>query len=179
MCIPFCVFDIFISMKYTKEKLEILTKESFSIREVMLKLGLKEAGGSHYHIKKLITNFGIDITHFRGCLWSKGKTILSDSRIKGKYSLDEMLTTDSPVGNDRLKRLLLTENIIEYKCVGINCGNDGNWNGNKLILELDHINGVHNDNRLENLRFLCPNCHSQTPNFRKKKNTGKKNLTNE
>lgn len=52
---------------------------------------------------------------------------------------------------------------MEYKCAC--CGNTGEWNGRPLVLQLDHINGDNCDNRLENLRFLCPNCHSQTDTF--------------
>lgn len=52
---------------------------------------------------------------------------------------------------------------MEYRCSI--CGNTGEWNSKKLVLQLDHINGIHNDNRIENLRLLCPNCHSQTDTF--------------
>lgn len=159
-------------MKYTKEKLEIVIKNSFSVREVIFKLGLKEAGGNYANIRKLISKFEIDTSHFRGPLWNKGKTFLTDDRIKSKYSIKEILTTNSPVGNERLKRILFNENLIEHKCC--ECGNIGEWNGKQLVLELDHINGIKNDNRLSNLRILCPNCHSQTPTFRKKKSSIKK-----
>jgi 5-methylcytosine-specific restriction endonuclease McrA len=54
------------------------------------------------------------------------------------------------------------ENRLEYKCA--NCGIK-EWNNLPLSLQLDHINGVNNDHRLENLRFLCPNCHSQTDTY--------------
>ena len=53
--------------------------------------------------------------------------------------------------------------------IGVICGNIGEWNGNSLSLQLDHINGIHTDNRIENLRMLCPNCHSQTETFSKRK----------
>jgi len=81
-----------------------------------------------------------------------------------KYSLDDILIENSNYKNiSRLKTRLINENKLEYKCAI--CGNTGEWNNNPLVLQLDHINGKHNDHRLENLRFLCPNCHSQTETY--------------
>ena len=62
-----------------------------------------------------------------------------------------------------MKSRLIKEEILEYKCAL--CGNTGEWQGQSLTLQLDHINGINNDNRLKNLRLLCPNCHSQTKTF--------------
>ena len=65
--------------------------------------------------------------------------------------------------SDYLSITIRKHNLLEYKCSTCNIDS---WNGKKLVLELDHINWNHTDNRLENLRFLCPNCHSQTDTFR-------------
>ena len=72
-----------------------------------------------------------------------------------------MLTINSKAGRASLKKHILLKKLIPYCCQ--KCNNDGHWNGESINLELDHINGIRTDNRLENLRFLCPNCHSQQP----------------
>ena len=94
-------------------------------------------------------------------MYNKNNTV-TPSNIK--YSLDEILVENSTYTNRyRLKIRLIKENKMNYRCAI--CGNNGEWNGKPLSLQLDHINGVNNDNRIENLRFLCPNCHSQTETF--------------
>jgi len=99
--------------------------------------------------------------------WRRGKTFLSDERIKSKYTKEEIFCVNSQKFRGRLKELIIKEKLIEYKCSGDGCFCVDNWLGKPITLELDHINGVNNDNRLENLRFLCPNCHSQTDTFRR------------
>ena len=76
---------------------------------------------------------------------------------------EDVFVENSTYARHRLKGRIIQQSLKQYICD--DCGLDGNWNGKKLSLQLDHINGVNNDNRLENLRFLCPNCHSQTDNF--------------
>lgn len=76
---------------------------------------------------------------------------------------DVVFVENSEYPRHRIKDRILKQKLIEYKCE--ECPLTDEWNGKKLVLQLDHRNGIHNDNRLENLRFLCPNCHSQTPTF--------------
>ena len=75
------------------------------------------------------------------------------------------------MGIARLKERLVKEGILEYKCA--ECG-ISKWNNKPLSLHLDHINGINNDHRIENLRFLCPNCHSQTDTYAGKNRKHKK-----
>ena len=78
--------------------------------------------------------------------------------------LNEILIDNSTYYNrTSLKARLFKSNLLENKC--IECGIGSIWNGKKLVLHLDHINGKYNDNRIENLRILCPNCHSQTDTY--------------
>lgn len=140
----------------TKEELEVVVKNSISYSEVLRKLGYHVTGGEPWrNLKKRLQELDIDISHFKG-------KAHGTSDVK-KYSLDEILVRNSIYSNRRaLKKRLIEEKLREYKCdiCGIS-----EWQGKSLSLQLDYINGVNNDNRVENLRFLCPNCHSQTETF--------------
>lgn len=82
--------------------------------------------------------------------------------------LEEILVENSTYLNTwRLKKKLVKVGLLEDKCIVCSQGNG--WNGKPLSLHLDHINGINNDHRLENLRILCPNCHSQTETYAGKK----------
>ena len=78
---------------------------------------------------------------------------------KRTQPLKELMIENSSYPRHRLKERILKEKLLEYKCQC--CGLGDKWNEKKLVLQLDHINGVNNDHRLENLRFICPNCHTQ------------------
>lgn len=80
-----------------------------------------------------------------------------------KVKLKDVLVENSSYSRVSLKRRLIQENIIEDKCS--ECSLSKVWNNKPINLQLDHINGIRNDNRIENLRLLCPNCHSQTHTF--------------
>lgn len=141
---------------HTKEQIEILVRDSFTYAELQKKLGYNAKGGNVYKkLKSIITKYEIDVSHFKG----KSHGTSNNAKLR----LEEILIENSTYGNLRsLKSRLLKENKMVYSCV--ECGID-DWNGKKLTLQLDHINGINNDNRLENLRLLCPNCHSQTKTF--------------
>ncbi len=109
-------------------------------------------------------------------IWSTGKTFYGDHRLKSKWKMEEIFCQNSTYPMTRLRKILLIEKLIEYQC---SCGNKGEWQDKKLTLDIDHINGNHRDHRLENLRFICPNCHSQTPSFRNKNGTGKMKVTDD
>ena len=84
-----------------------------------------------------------------------------------KYDLQDILEGKYPgYSTSHLNDRLLKEGIKEYKCEC--CGNT-EWMGKPIMLELHHIDGDHNNNKLENLQMLCPNCHSITDNFKSKK----------
>ena len=143
--------------KYTKEILYDVVKTSFSVAEVVRKLNIKESGGNHSYISKKIKEYSLDITHFTGSTWNRGKVA------NNRKSADKVLTLNT-INNRREKawrlRRALIESGISYSCAICNIGPV--WNNAELRLQVDHINQNFNDNRKENLRFLCPNCHSQT-----------------
>ena len=114
----------------------------------------------------MIEYYNFDINHFTGQLWNKGKTKEDDNRIpsREKYSLDEVFIKNSPVTQKTLRGYIERHNLIPYVCS--NCGCDGNWQGGIISLEIHHINGDNKDNRLENLTYLCPNCHVLTDTYR-------------
>jgi 5-methylcytosine-specific restriction endonuclease McrA len=127
--------------------------------DVLRELGLRPAGGNHASMKRHAARLSLDTSHFNSERRVRG---LSVARELQRRSLAETFCEGSTVSRPALRsqaRLL-----ISPFCCAI-CGNAGEWQGRSLTLQLDHVNGRHDDNRLENLRWLCPNCHSQTPNF--------------
>lgn len=143
-------------MKYTKEVLEEAVRASISIADVLRFLKIKPSGSMHRHVTQRIKNYEIETSHFK-FKFSFGVTqkleceqILVFNRLNRRES------------SKRLRRAML-ECGIEEKCS--ECGLGKFWNGKPIRIQIDHKNGDGFDNRKENLRFLCPNCHSQTENY--------------
>lgn len=155
---------------YTKEILQPIVNESVSFSEVFRKLnpGRKVHGGSIDWIKRKLKQLSIDHSHFQGRAWMKGRAQITSRAMKKEEFEGKFLKEDSNIITHRLKQRLVKFGMKEDKCE--KCGNEGKWNGEKLTLQIDHINGRRDDNRLENLRILCPNCHSQTKTYSGKKN---------
>lgn len=147
--------------KYNDIELIDAVKSSISIREVLGKLGkAQQGGGSYNQIKQDIQRLNLSTSHFMGCGHLKGKTHTWSPKI----SLEEILIEHSSYTNRTfLKSRLIKEKLIENKCS--ECGLGTIWNDKQIVMILDHINGINNDNRLENLRMICPNCNSQQKTF--------------
>lgn len=139
--------------------------QSTSIRQVLHILGLKEAGGNYVQVTNRINLLNLDISHFTGKGWSKGKTIATI-----KKDLRLILIEYSNVQSYKLKLRLFQERLKEPKCEI--CGWAEKSNDGRIPVELDHINGIRTDNRLANLRILCPNCHSLQTTHRGKISIG-------
>jgi hypothetical protein len=153
-----------IFWKIDKQELENLIKNSDTLGSVLKHYGYENKGGNSKTLQKRLIHDNIDFSHIplgRGT---------NKNRPKGgkKLPINELLSKNSKHSRSNLKKRLLKENIITNMCN--QCGLTNLWNNKPLSLQLDHINGNGTDNRLNNLRLLCPNCHSQTNTFAGKNN---------
>jgi 5-methylcytosine-specific restriction endonuclease McrA len=149
-----------MARSWTDRELIDAVLSSKSIRSVIKKLGLVPAGGNYSQINNRINLLRINTEHFTGKGWSAGITYHNKSRAK----MSDLLVAGKEVQSFKLKKRLYESGLKTPICEL--CG----WNqiseDGRIPLELDHINGDHKDNRLENLRILCPNCHSIQPTHR-------------
>ena len=152
----------------SKDELNQLVSNSISLSECLHALNLTLSGNNFIQLKKKLTEYAISTSHFLGKKHNKNIANLKSN----KTSLDKILVENSTYQTSKLSKRLQQENIIPYQCNL--CGLTNEWNNRQLSLHLDHINGINDDHRLENLRFICPNCHSQTPTYCGRNKTGNK-----
>jgi Zn finger protein HypA/HybF involved in hydrogenase expression len=151
--------------KTTKEQMEEIVKNSLSIADVCRALNISAIGGNYKTIKSKLILWDINTEHFTGAAWNIGDKFKPFGKV---IPLSEILVENSTYTNNaKLKERLIKAGLKEDKCE--ECGLF-EWRGKKLSIELHHDNGNNRDQRLENLKMLCPNCHSQTDTFRKGNN---------
>lgn len=131
-----------------KDKMALLIANSLSISHLLECLGLPSGGGSYRTLHNYCSELGLDLSGLKG---KQARRLKINILIKG-----------SNAKGDRLKNAMLSQGVLKLCAI---CKQPPIWNGKPLTLQVDHINGDNKDNRLENLRFLCPNCHSQTPTY--------------
>jgi hypothetical protein len=137
----------------SEDLLRQVAGDVFCMADCLRSLNLPVQSNYYPAIKRRLARWEIDTSH-----WVK------NGRKGGRQTpLSEVLVKNSSFSRHALKKRILSEGILEERCD--ECQLPSEWNGKKLVLVLDHINGVNNDHRLENLRLLCPNCNSQTPTF--------------
>lgn len=145
------------------EKFQQLLNTSNSFVDILIKIGLDPYNGNHKTLNHRIKEEGFDISILEKNRRKSREKHMKSLLEKKTYKLEDILVENSKYGSHHLKNKLISQNILKNECSI--CKNNGEWFGKKLSLQLDHINGINNDNRLENLRLLCPNCHSQTETF--------------
>jgi hypothetical protein len=149
-------------IKYTKELLQPIVEQSKSYSEVLRRLGKRQSGSLHQHLKKVIKKHDLSTDHFLGCGHAKGK--VSNKKKLPKEILVERVNDSKRQCSYILRRAML-ESGVPYACKGENCSVSKTWLGKSIRLQAHHKNGNWLDDRLGNLEFLCPNCHSQTENW--------------
>jgi hypothetical protein len=145
---------------YSDADITEAVSSSFSISQVLRRLRLSPTGSNYVAIQEHFRRLGLDTSHFTGKAYLKGK----HNPFTAKRPFSDILVRDSTYrAMSRLKDRLLRAGLLVNRCQ--RCGCDPIWQGDPLVLVLDHINGDRADHRLENLRLLCPNCNSQQPTF--------------
>lgn len=144
-----------------KKMLENIVKKSSSFNEVLNILGYRN-GKQHFNLKQKCLKEKIDTSHF-----------IKNRKPNKKLKNSEIFIKSEKVSVTTVKARIIKDKLLEYKCSSKNCPVHNEWNGHKISLHLDHINGDRTDHRLSNLRYLCPNCHSQTSTY-----SGRNNKSN-
>jgi 5-methylcytosine-specific restriction endonuclease McrA len=144
---------VLIKMR-TRDELLNAVEGAQSMAEVVRRLNLNKSSNTYSTLRKELEYHKVN-TQFK-----------KRSRGTSPYSNEKIFCENSTYDRKTLRNRIIKEKILEYECK--ECGIT-DWNKKKLSLQLDHINGVSNDNRIKNLRFLCPNCHSQTETWGNKK----------
>lgn len=148
--------------KWKKENLLNAINRSNCHSDILRNIGLKINSGNFQTLNRYCKSYGIDIRNLKlnyDFSKSSGRNRMKDE--------DVYVENSTYTSTYHLKNRLIKSGILKDECC--KCGNKGEWMGQELALQLDHKNGIRDDNRIKNLRILCPNCHSQTKTYSGKK----------
>lgn len=144
------------------EELTLLFKNSYSYMSIARQLKLNTKSESYMRIlKRWQSENNIDSSHFTGLRWSKGKTVFNEPRIHSKLLLSK-LGPNTFLETDVLKKIMLYELHFPYECAVCKINT---WQEKSINLQIDHIDGDNTNSSKNNIRFICPNCHSQTETY--------------
>lgn len=145
----------------TREELKSIIDNSTSIKEAIETIGLRDVGNNRGTFLKVVDK--LDLKGELNSLKERARKYQNKFLKQEETLFEDVFCECSIYPRKKARARIIKDNLLEYRCEI--CGNDGEWLGKSLSLHLDHINGIANDHRLENLRFLCPNCHNQTSTY--------------
>lgn len=145
---------------YTPEQLKEAVQNSICWSDVCRELNITICSFNFKRAQKLCKENSFSTEHF--------DIKKAFRKNKKEWTSSDIYRTKSVFPRAQLRRKVLSDEWLEYKC--FSCGNSGEWLNKKLTLEIEHVNGINDDHRKENLKWLCPNCHSQTYTYRNNKN---------
>lgn len=152
--------ELFKKRNVTLEQVRKVVSKQRSKAGVLKKLGLGLGGANYRWLNSVLSRYKLDTKHFLG----QGHLRGTSHDWGRKISLDKILVKNSTYLNtSALKKRLYADYLLTEVCY--NCGQEPMWLDQPLTLHLDHIDGDPSNNLIENLRILCPNCHSQTKTF--------------
>lgn len=140
----------------TDAEIRAAFRHSRSLADLLRRVGLVPKGGNYAIMRRRLAEMGLDVCLLPGQRWAAGARL-------SRRSLSDLLRKGVTCSGPDLVQRLIEAGLMTWECATCCCSE---WLGESIPLELDHINGEHDDNRLENLRLLCPNCHALTPTYR-------------